>query len=150
MKMLTGRQLTGLIVRDSASGKKVGRVCDIYADQSSGRLRGLGVIGDAVLSRTVLLPASAIESIGLSGVIADTSALKKLRGGQDTVLSWRGSLLRSHQGGELGVVSDVIVDEGRIAGLEISGGLLADVADRRSVVSWDSVKADTTGDFIRN
>lgn len=148
--MLTGRQLTGLIVRDSASGKKVGRICDIYGDLNSGRIRGFGVAGDAVLSRTMLLPASAVESIGLAGVIADTAALKRLGAKKDTVLAWRGALLRSPLGQDLGVVSDVILNEGRIAALEISGGLLADVADRRSVVAWDSVKAEPGGGFIRN
>ena len=147
--MLTGRQLIGLIVRDNASGKRVGRVCDIYADAASGQLRGFGVAGDALLSRTMLLPTSAIESIGLSGVIADTSALKRLRTKNDTILAWRGALLRSALGKDLGVVSDVILNEGRIAALEISGGLLADITDRRSVVAWDSVEADAEGGFIR-
>ena len=147
--MLTGRQLTGLIVRDSANGKRMGRVCDIYADPSSGRIRGFGVTGDALLSRTMLLPASAVESIGLSGVIADTSSLKRLSAKKDTVLAWRGALLRSALGQDLGVVSDVILNEGQVAALEISGGLLADVADRRSLVSWDSISADSEGGFIR-
>lgn len=147
--MLTGRQLLGLTVRDNASGKRAGRICDIYGDPSSGQIRGFGVSGDALFSRPMLLPASAVESIGIAGVIADVSSMKRLRAKDDTVLAWRGALLRSKGGNDLGVVSDVILHEGRIAALEISGGVLADVADRRSVVSWDSVKADKEGGFIR-
>ena len=147
--MLTGRQLLGLTVRDNASGKKVGRICDIFGDPVSGRIRGFGVSGAAFLSRTMLLPASAVESIGIRGVIADVSSMKRLWAKDDTVLAWRGALLRSELGNDLGVVSDVILDEGKVAALEISGGVLADVADRRTVVSWDSVKADRGGGFIR-
>ena len=147
--MLTGRQLLGLTVRDNASGKKVGRICDIIGDPVSGRIRGFGVSGAAFLSRTMLLPASAVESIGIRGVIADVSSMKRLWAKDDTVLAWRGALLRSELGNDLGVVSDVILDEGKVAALEISGGVLADVADRRTVVSWDSVKADRGGGFIR-
>lgn len=147
--MLTGRQLLGLTVRDNASGKRAGRISDIFGDPVSGRIRGFGVSGGALLSRTMLLPASAVESIGIQGVIADVSSMKRLRAKDDTVLAWRGAVLHSELGKELGVVSDVILDEGRVAALEISGGVLADVADCRSVVSWDSVKADKEGGFIR-
>ena len=147
--MLTGRQLLGLTVRDNASGKNVGRICDIFGDPASGRIRGFGVSGAAFLSRTMLLPASAVESIGMRGVIADVSSMKRLRAKDDTVLAWRGSLLRSELGKDLGVVSDVILNEGKVAALEISGGVLADVADRRTVVSWDSVKANREGGFVR-
>lgn len=149
MKMLTGRQLLGLTVRDKASGKRAGRICDIFGDVGSGRIRGFGVAGDNLISRPMLLPASAVESIGIQGVIADVSSMKRLRAKDDTLLAWRGALLRSEQGKDLGVISDVVLDEGRVAALEISGGLLADVADRRSVVSWDSVEADKDGGFIR-
>jgi len=147
--MMTGRQLTGLLVRDRASGKKAGRISDIYADQHSGQIRGFGVAGDGFLSRPMLLPASAVESIGLNGFIADTSALKRLSARNDRVSDWRGASLRSELGRELGVVSDVILDEGRVAALEISGGLLSDVSERRSLVSWDSVRPDAEGGFIR-
>lgn len=146
--MLTGRQLIGLTVRDNVSGKRAGRICDIFGDPVSGRIRGFGVSGDALLPRTMLLPASAVESIGIQGVVADASTMKRLRAKGDTLLAWRGSLLRSESGNDLGVVSDVILDEGGVAALEISGGVLADVAERRSVVSWDSVKTDNQGGFI--
>jgi uncharacterized protein YrrD len=149
MKMLTGRQLLGLTVRDNSSGKSAGRICDIFGDPKSGRIRGFGVSGDTLFSRQMLLPASAVESIGIRGVIADVSSMKRLRAKGDTLLAWRGALLRSEQGKDLGIISDVILDEGRVAALEISGGVLADVADRRSVVSWDSVEADKDGGFIR-
>ena len=147
--MLTGRQLTGLPIRDSVNGKIIGRVCDIYGDLTSGQIRGFGVRIDKLLSRTMLLPASAVESIGISGMIADVSAIKPLYGHNDTVFTCRGALLRSAAGSDLGVVSDVIVDEGHIAGFEISGGLLADVAIRRSVVAHSSVRGDEKGDFIK-
>lgn len=148
--MLTGRQLTGLTVRDSASGKKVGRICDIFADVRSGQVRGYAVAGDTLLSRAMLLPASAVESVGLGGVIADASALKRLHAGNDNVSAWRGAVLRSSAGRDLGVIADIIVSDGRVAALEISGGLWSDVAQRRSLVAWDSVRVDADGCFIRN
>ena len=147
--MLSGRQVIGLIVRDSASGKSVGRISDIFADHSSGEIRGFGLTDDSLLSHTMLLPISAVETVGINGVIADASAIKRLRGKTETVLDWRGSLLRTPAGKDLGVVTDVFLSKGRIAGLEISGGLLSDLAERRSVVAWDNVKADADGDFIK-
>lgn len=148
--MLTGRQLTGLVIRDSGSGAIIGRVCDIFGDLTSGQIRGFGVRADKLFARTMLLPASAVESIGVNGMIADAAALKPLHANSDTVFACRGAFLRSPVGKELGVVSDVILDDGRIAAFEVSGGLLADVSGRRSVVSLNSVKADDDGGFIRN
>ena len=147
--MLTGRQMTGLAIRDSVNGTIIGRVCDIYGDLTSGQILGFGVKIDKLLTRTKLLPASAVESIGSNGIIADASALKTLNGHKDTVFTCRGAFLRSAAGKDLGVVSDVIVDEGQISGFEITGGLLADVALRRTVVARNSVKTDDNGDFIK-
>ena len=147
--MLTGRQLIGLAIRDSLNGAIIGRVFDIYGDLTSGQIRGFGIRIEKLLTRTVLLPSSAVESIGINGIIADASALKPLHGHKDTVFTCRGASLRSAAGRDLGVISDVIVDEGEIAGFEISGGLLADVALRRSVVARSSVRSDDKGDFIK-
>ena len=148
--MLTGRQLIGLRVRDSGSGKNLGRISDIFADAASGQVRGFAVAGEAWLSRTMFLPAFAVESIGLGGVMAEAAALKRLPNRAQTATSWRGAVLRSSRGRDLGVVSDVVLDEGRIAALEISGGLWADAADRRSLVAWDSLRPEADGSFIRH
>ena len=148
--MLTGRQLIGLSIRDKASGEKIGRICDIYGNMTNGQILGYGVAIEKLFSKTMLLPASAVESIGINGMIADAAALKPLRTKYETVLAYRGSMLYSALGRELGVVSDVILGDGRIAALEISGGLLADVVGRRTLVSWNSVQADDNGGFIRN
>ncbi len=131
--MISGKQLHGLRVIDE-NGGEVGRAEDIVADPDSGVIRGFIVIGRGLIPRRIFVPARLVVSLSLRGmVVRDSASLR--RGGKR-----RGGELRL---GELtsgkGRVTDVFLEKERIAGAELSLGLVRDISNGRRVFPWDQL-----------
>ena len=146
--MLNGRQLHGLPVFCVGTWKELGRITDVVADGETGQIKGFTVSGGKMFPQKYFLPIQQIIELQLTGAqIRSTPPLKRLRKdlAGNTLFQQLGNPLLDHEGREKGTVSDIIVSNGKVCGLEISDGVLSDLKKGRQILAWENVRqhADT-------
>ncbi|MCR4962267.1 MAG: PRC-barrel domain-containing protein [Firmicutes bacterium] len=140
--MLSGRQLKGLAVK-SAQGREIGRITDLVFDKHSGRLCGFTVNDHGLISKNRYLPLEAVADISLQGVISEKKEFRFALPPHLATLSdlnWRGSLIHDRSGRDKGSVADVFIENGDLAGFEVSNGMIGDLFQRRGFLPLSQAK----------
>ncbi len=140
--MLSGRQLKGLVVK-SATGMEIGRIMDLVFDKRSGGLCGFIVNDNGLISKNRYLPLESVQDISLQGVISDKKKFRTTLSPHLATLSslkWRGSLIHDELGRDKGSVADVLIQDGNLAGFEVSNGMIGDLFHRRGFLSLSQVE----------
>lgn len=141
--MLKGREIRGLIVIAGNKKEEIGRVYDLLIDDNSGNVKALVIQANGVLAKSLYVDMKHIRSISKSGIIVpNKSHIKRLPKNSVTLTKkgWLGSTLYSYEGEDKGTVADILVKDGRVAGLEVSSGLVGDLHHRREFLPWQNVQ----------
>lgn len=151
--MLKGRQIKGLRVLTYNDGKEVGRVEDLLIDREKGMLKAIIIDKPSILKNAKYVELEHIVNIGrdavmisgIDAVLDDQNDLNKM--------SWQKKLEKnvfSVEGTDIGTIQDVVFEfpPGRISGIEMSGGLWADLNQGRKVIPWEYVKTGNEESFM--
>jgi uncharacterized protein YrrD len=135
--MRKGKNVVGLPVMAHLDGRRIESVKDVLISATQESIAALLVDEGGLLSSSRVIPIEAVESFGrdavvISGADAVVSAsadpdVKAILNRNDKLL---GKRVMTNTGDALGSVSDMYFEEatGRIVGLELSGGMLGDIA----------------------
>lgn len=143
--MLKGRELRGLIVYAGLNREIAGRVSGVYVDEASGMIQGLALEASGLLQKTLYVDIRSVREISKAGVVVpNKKSLKRLPKGMESIAQkgWMGSRLLDGQGHDKGTVTDILVKNGAVAGLEISAGMMNDLQSRRDFLPWSQVKTE--------
>src|SRR5262249_32762991 len=131
--MIRAKELDGRAVIDMGSAQKLGYVDEIFLDPAGGRVSAFQISTGSTLMggrRQMLVPPSAIESIGLealmrrSGAAGDLTERRLADGLTDSyprLSHLTGRKVVTQSGNLLGAIGDVLIDgpESRIVGYEL-------------------------------
>jgi uncharacterized protein YrrD len=149
--MLKGREIKGLAVYAGNKREEIGRVADIIAEKD-GQVAALIIQSGGIISRALYAEMKNIKHITKKGVIIPNKAHLKKAPKNICPLNqngWLGSKLYSSAGEDKGTVADILIKDGRVAGLEISVGLFGDLRRRRDFIPWQQV-INKEGNFYEN
>ena len=137
-------------VIDEHRGAILGRVMDIII---SPRLQVEGLLIGARDGKRLLLMDHL--TIGRDAIlVSDPRGLKRIKNGEHPtrVRDRMGLLVIDHDGRELGVMSDLVVEPGskEVQGIEISSGIIKDFIDGRSEVPLEKVANIGQGAMVIN
>lgn len=147
--MLKGREIKGLAVFAGNKQEIVGRVNDMLVDDLTGQVSALVIQSNGVLNKNLYVSLNNVRHISKKGVIVPNKKnIKRLPKNSQTLAQkgWIGSKLYSNQGEDKGTVADVLVKDGKVAGLEVSNGLFEDLHRRREFMPWQNV-TNQAGNF---
>jgi uncharacterized protein YrrD len=148
--MLKGREIHGLTVYAGRAQEEIGRAVDVVVDEITGALCGLIIASNGLWQKNLYVDIPHVRVLGRQGIIVpNKSHIKKMPKNLNGIknLGWVGSQLVSREGHDLGTVADFLIKDGRISGLEISGGIINDLTNRREFMPWENVAYDQ-GFFI--
>ena len=136
-RMIKGRELLGLAVWRADKKQVIGRISDI-AVAADGKILGILVECGGVFSRSIYIKSEDIGSIGNTGVVVRGQHFA----GNVPKLNFigRNRLIGSRPSGLNGRITDIVVDDGKVIGMEISQGLIRDLQRGRSFISWQDVQ----------
>jgi uncharacterized protein YrrD len=146
--MRKGKTVIGQDVLSLATGKKIQTVKDLILGEST-QIVALLVDEGGLLSTSTVIPIEMVRRFGKDAVIVESDdAVIKASADPDVaaILNRKDSLVGkrvfSVDGQELGKVADLYFDEvsGRIDGIEISGGTVADIASGTSYLQADEIQ----------
>jgi uncharacterized protein YrrD len=133
--------IIGLPVIDGTTGKQIGVIKDLYANEESTLLQGFYVTNKTWGNKTMGLPfhnaTIGYDAVIAEGGLADSHTLKNEEGGQlENLLNKK--VIRE-DGVEQGIVSDIILDPltGRIEGLELSESVFGDLMAGRRILPYE-------------
>lgn len=147
---MKSRRLIGLPVIDEHRGTILGRVIDVII---SPRLQVEGLLVGARDGKRLLLIDHL--TIGQDAIlVSDPRGLKRIKNGEHPtrVRDRMGLLVVNHDGCELGVMSDLVVEpeSKEVQGIEISSGIIKDFIDGRSEVPLEKVTSIGQGAMVIN
>ncbi|MDD2497568.1 MAG: PRC-barrel domain-containing protein [Desulfitobacteriaceae bacterium] len=126
-------------------GIELGRVVDLIVDLVCGRVCGLVLENKNFFQNGKFIELEDVINIGRDAVTVNSKEViqddpEKQKGN----LSWLSRVeenVYSTGGTDLGVIKDIIFNfpDGCITGIELSGGLWADLNQGRKMVLWESV-----------
>ncbi|MEW6724617.1 MAG: PRC-barrel domain-containing protein [Bacillota bacterium] len=136
------REVLGLPVIDLANGRRVGDLEELYIDLQSQAVVGFLVTQGRWLVRRYLLKADDVVAVGPdAATIEDREVLVPFSRVARTPFTYEkqlvGKRVLSPHGEDLGTIADVFLDdhELKVTAYEISGGLLADLLDGKTVLA---------------
>lgn len=133
--MISGKQLHGLRVFD-AEGAALGRIQDIIADGRSGAVRGYIVSADGIISGVYFILAAEVATLDINGLrLKSGISVRKRR----IVKRGPNELHLGELTSAKGCVTDILIDQGRIAAVELSQGLLSDIRLGRQIFLWEEL-----------
>lgn len=144
--MIKGRQIKGLKVITFNHGKKAGRVEDLLVDLEKGALKAIIIETRSILKNAKYVDLAHIISVGRDAVIISGMDAIKDDLNDLTKLSWQNRMEKdvfSVEGTAMGTIQDILFEfpGGRIVGIEMSGGIWADLNQGRKMISWQQVMA---------
>ncbi len=142
MGIRKGRELIGLSVMDSSSGRLLGEVRDLLYDPAKNKLVGFVIADHGWLWGAKLLIYDQVHSVGTDVVFVDgEKTIHNTRNHPDYKkvyqdrIDIRGYLLLTGNGEVVGTIKDVLVDpEGNLVGYEVSDGVVHDLLSGRKTV----------------
>ncbi|MGI6684997.1 MAG: PRC-barrel domain-containing protein [Bacillota bacterium] len=152
--MLKGRQIKGLRVITFHDGKEVGRVGDLLIDTENGMLQAITIESRSILKNSKIIKREHIVQVGRDAVMIDgMEAVEDYNQDELNKLSWQSNLGKnvfSREGADIGTVQDILFDfpEGRVLGIEMSGGIWADLNQGRKMIPWQQVIPGTEDNMI--
>jgi uncharacterized protein YrrD len=146
--MRRGKSVIGKDVLSFQEGVKIDTVNDVVIDPNGRSLVALVVDEGGFLSSSRIVPVADVNSFGRDAVVVpsresvvsagDYPAVRDLVDRDEKLI---GKVVYTVEGNKLGSVSDIFFDEhtGDIAGYEVSGGLIGDMARGTSYLSASEV-----------
>jgi uncharacterized protein YrrD len=134
--MINGKQLHGLRVMDQ-NGVQLGVVNDLIADKKSGNIWGFIITLPKFISGSAYLPSSEVIQLNLNGVII--SGKDSLRRCKKMKNNGTGTLRIGGFISAKGYVTDLLLEKNQIKAVEISQGVLHDIAKGRQTIPWDEL-----------
>jgi uncharacterized protein YrrD len=149
--MQRASDLYGLPVVDSSTGREIGAVNELLVDLPRGRLVAL-VLSGPLIGEPGVLPVDGMQIGSEELRLADRDITRgeeasSLRHGKLTLDRTRKLTVITRSGDRLGNVEDLILDGSRIAGLELSDGLIKDIFQGRCVLEL-SEEAEFIGEQV--
>ncbi|ATW23971.1 PRC-barrel domain-containing protein [Candidatus Formimonas warabiya] len=143
--MFKGRQIKGLRVITFGDGKEIGRVEDLLINTETGMLQGFVIENRSILKNAKYVQLGHVVSVGRDAVMI--TSIEDVQDDHDNSvckLSWQNRLEKnvfSKEGTDIGTVQDIFFElpEGRILGIEMSGGIWADLNQGRKMVPWHQI-----------
>ncbi len=142
--MIRGREIRGLPVFAGRKKEEIGRVQDIVVGLS-GQMEALVIVSNKMLAKNYFVECIHVKEISKKGVIVPNKANLKKRPKNLVTIGkegWVGSKVFNTNGKDEGTVSDVIVEDGQVTGLEISQGIVEDLSNGRIFLPWDKFKKE--------
>jgi len=138
------RDLKGLPVYYRNAPKSVAKVKDAVLDCPRGEITGLLIEAATIWKNPRFLPWENIIHLDKDKVVFDNrNALKNLGVRREKLLgeNWLGMPILGMQNSDLGTIADIALDypTGKLAGLNVSGGLWQDINKGWSYLSWQKV-----------
>lgn len=147
-------ELQDLPVVSLTDGKELGRVKDLLVDFRSGMVQGLILEYGKIFQKARWIKLADIQSISRDGVTvagSDTiigelpeemNSFNFLDRLENNVISVRGT--------DLGITKDLVFTYpgGQVVGIEISGGLWADLDQGRKTVLWENILTPRENGFV--
>ncbi|WP_404443955.1 PRC-barrel domain-containing protein [Sutcliffiella horikoshii] len=138
--MRTFSRVIGMLIYDTASGNKIGRVKDLCMEEP-GHIRGLIIDGKGLFRRAKFLPFEYIRSFGDEGIMVGDHALTPIDKEDGQVYyhhfhGIKGKSFITAEGDKLGLLDDVYFEEetGTIVGYEVTDGFFADLSEGKKIV----------------
>ena len=135
--MRKGKSVIGKPILSLADGRRLDEVEDVLLDADNDRIAGLLVDEGGLFSSSMIVPTEEIVSFGRDAVVVRAaesilaaSDAPAIAGIVDRKESLLGTKVFTETGEDQGKVGDVYFDEsnGRVLGLEVSGGTMTDAA----------------------
>ena len=148
--MLKGRELQGLAVYVGNLREEIGRVSDVFVNEQSGAVRGFLIVATGLWQRHFYVELRHVREISKNGLIVpNKKSIKKVPKNLHSIgqKGWLGSRLINNHGQDCGTVADIVLNNGTVAGLEISAGIVNDLQNRRDFLPWQQVSPQN-GIFI--
>lgn len=143
--MVKGQQIKGLRVINFHDGKEVGRVGDLLIDVENGMLQGITIENRGIIKKIKYVKREHIVQVGRDAVLINgLSVVEDYDHHEQNKLSWQNKLGKnvfSREGTDIGTIQDMLFDlpEGRIIGIEMSGGIWTDLNQGRKMIPWQQV-----------
>jgi uncharacterized protein YrrD len=147
--MRKGKNVIGQAVFSRSEGRRLHTVKDVVLGETNASIVALLVDEGGLLSSSQVIPIEEVESFGRDSVVissteAVTSAsadpeVKAIVNRNDKLL---GKRVLTSTGDVMGSISDMYFEEGtgRIAGFEVSGGVLGDLARGTSYLATEEIE----------
>jgi uncharacterized protein YrrD len=166
--MRKGKHVIGLPVMSFEDGRRVDTVKNLLISEDNESIVALLVDEGGLLSSSRVVPLENVKSFGKDAVVIESSGnvvtasadpeVKAIIQRREALL---GKKVMSEDGRSLGTISDLYFEDtsGRIAGFEVSGGMIGDLARGTSYLGVDQIERlgpDTifvrpdTGDNLEN
>lgn len=147
--MPRSRELIGLPVYCTNTGQRLGQVLDLVCDMEREVIAGIILKEDSWLQEGKAIAFKGISYNHLRSLlvkeplILPEKALDSFQAGLVELERLKGVKILSPEGDELGNLTDVEIDldTGRLQNIEISGGLICDLLNGRSVIPMSMVQA---------
>ncbi|OIQ55210.1 PRC-barrel domain-containing protein [Neomoorella thermoacetica] len=139
--MPKGRELVGLPVISQDRGEELGRIQDLFYDETSGSLRACLLADGGWLRQPRVVDFTALQARG-PGAFTVSGAGAISHEPPPGTRRWqelKGLRLLNRDGRELGIVEDLVVElpSGQVKALEISTGLVNDLLEGRKEITLE-------------
>lgn len=140
-----GKHITGLPVITQQNAKEVGRVEDLGINIKLGTLEGIIIENGTLFRNAKFVSINDIVTVGRDVVvITRPEAVIDLPHNTLQDYSWQQSIGKSiitTFGTDIGIIKDVIIQfpDGKIVGIEISGGIWSDLIQGRKIIPLNTV-----------
>ena len=147
--MRKGKNVIGKEVLSLADGIRINSVKDLIIGEENDSIVALLVDEGGLLSGSTVVPIEAVRSFGKDAVVIDdasavvaASSLPRVHAIIDRKESLLGKKVFTNEGQELGKIGDMYFTEtdGKIVGLEVSGGTIGDLAKGTSYLPIEDVQ----------
>ncbi|MGI9860123.1 PRC-barrel domain-containing protein [Moorella naiadis] len=133
--MPKGREVVGLPVISRDRGEELGRIQDLYFDESGGNLKAILLADGGWLRQPRVVDFSRLEARGTDAfMVSDAgTVVHEPPPGTRRWQELKGLRLINSAGQELGLVEDLVIElpSGQVKALEVSTGLVNDLLDGR-------------------
>ncbi len=147
--MRKGKTIIGKDVLSLADGVRIHSVKDLIIGEENDSIVALLVDEGGLFSGSTVVPIEAVRSFGKDAVVIDdssavvaASSLPRVHAIIDRKESLLGKKVFTNEGQELGKIGDMYFTEtdGKIVGLEVSGGTIGDLAKGTSYLPIEDVQ----------
>lgn len=143
MRMPSGREIIGLPVFHSDTGRRLGEVKDVILDGHGRRVWGLVLDRGGLFHQARVLPIEMIQDIGPDAVVSHHEPMVEIPGA--TISERRdlqGKRVLSQSGSDLGTLDDVFFEvDGSVTGFRLSAGFIDDIISGKQELSVSGARA---------
>ncbi|MGI6065435.1 MAG: PRC-barrel domain-containing protein [Bacillota bacterium] len=148
------KEIKDLPVISLEDGIELGRVVDLIVNLEVGRVDGIVLENRSIFQSGRFIQLEDVISMGRDAITVNSkSAVQNEPEKNKRKISWLSRVeenVYSTGGTDLGIIKDIIFSfpDGIITGIELSGGLWADLNQGRKMVLWESVTQGNGSNLI--